>query len=363
MKPTPAPPFDKLRACGSQEGNGVDGGPFSSPGRKLPSSGGVGGGLAGTVRGPADSLVTEFLQYLQVERNASPLTIRNYGADLGAFRAWWAETVRSPLDWARVDAFHLRGYLVRLTERRLERATIHLKMSALRSFYGWLVRTERLKQNPLSGLTLPKKSRRLPQFLTIQQIEALLNAPLPATGANAGPGADRSAAAARAIQLAAWRDKAILETFYSAGLRVHELVQLNHDDLDLLGEVARVRGKGKKERLAPLGGPAVETLQRYLALRGGPSHGPLFANRFGGRMTARSVQRMLKKYLLAAGLDPSLTPHKLRHSFATHLLDAGADLRSVQELLGHAHLSTTQIYTHITPERLKKVYEKAHPRA
>ena len=154
-----------------------------------------------------------------------------------------------------------------------------------------------------------------------------------------------------------------MEVFYSAGIRIHELAGLNDEDMDLLGEVLRVRGKGKKERLAPLGGPAVETLQKYLELRARKTRGPVFVNRFGGRMTARSVQRMLKKYLIVAGLDPSLTPHKLRHSFATHMLDAGADLRSVQELLGHANLSTTQIYTHITPERLKKVYEKAHPRA
>ena len=150
---------------------------------------------------------------------------------------------------------------------------------------------------------------------------------------------------------------------YSGGLRIHELTGLNDDDLDLLAEVARVRGKGKKERLTPLGGPAIEAVQEYLKLRQRGARGPLFVNRFGGRLTPRSVQRMLKKYLIAAGLDPSLTPHKLRHSFATHMLDAGADLRSVQELLGHASLSTTQIYTHITPERLKKVYDKAHPRA
>jgi integrase/recombinase XerC len=242
----------------------------------------------------------------------------------------------------------MRGYLVHLTERRYDRATIHLKMSALRSFFRWLVRAERVKQNPVSGLTLPKKGRKLPKFLTIQQIEELLAAPLKGEGKDG---------------LAAWRNKAILETLYSGGLRIHELVQLNDNDVDMLGEVVSVRGKGKKERLAPLGGPAVETLQKYLELRGRNSGGPLFVNRFGGRMTARSVQRMLKKYLMAVGLDPSLTPHKLRHSFATHMLDAGADLRSVQELLGHANLSTTQIYTHVTPERLKKVYEKAHPRA
>ena len=294
------------------------------------------------------------------ERNASVLTVRNYGSDIGAFRAWYAEKFKHACDWPRLDAFHLRGYLVYLTERHYDRATIHLKMSALRSFYKWLVRLECVKQSPLAGLTLPKKARKLPKFLTIQQIDTLLNAPLADTDPK--------------NLLAAWRDKAILETFYSAGIRIHELVGLNDDDVDFLGEIALIRGKGKKERLAPLGGPAVETLQRYLELRKsvGARHAsplprqishPLFVNRFGGRMTARSVQRMLKKYLLAVGLDPALTPHKLRHSFATHMLDAGADLRSVQELLGHANLSTTQIYTHITPEQLKKVYEKAHPRA
>lgn len=302
----------------------------------------------GAGRGVADSLVDGFLGYLHAERDASPLTIRNYSADIAAFGVWFEEKYKQPCAWVRVNSFHLRGYLVHLTERKLDRATIHLKMSALRSFFKWLVRTERAKLNPLVGLTLPKKARKLPKFLTIQQVEALLEAPI------MGSAKDKSFA---------WRDKAILETLYSAGLRIHELAQLNDDDVDVLGEVVRVRGKGKKERLAALGGPAIETLQKYLEVRARSSRGPLFVNRFGGRMTARSMQRMLKRYLLAAGLDPSLTPHKLRHSFATHMLDAGADLRSVQELLGHANLSTTQIYTHITPERLKKVYEKAHPRA
>jgi integrase/recombinase XerC len=282
-----------------------------------------------------DKLVEDFLDYLRAERDASPLTLRNYSTDLAAFRTWLA----GRCDWMRVDAFHLRGYLVHLSERKYDRPTIHLKMSALRSFFRWLVRSERIKNNPVVGLTLPKKHRKLPKFLTIQQVEVLLKAPENI------------------------RDKAILETLYSAGLRLHELTGLNDDDLDVLGEVVRIRGTGKKERLAPLGGPAVETLQKYLAHRQRSARGPLFVNRFGSRLTPRSVQRMLKKYLLAVGLDPSLTPHKLRHSFATHMLDAGADLRAVQELLGHANLSTTQIYTHITPERLKKVYEKAHPRA
>ena len=300
----------------------------------------------------ADPLVEQFLNYLRAERDASLLTLRNYGADINAFRVWFAGKFKHPPDWDRIDPFHLRGYLVHLTEGRYDRATIHLKMSALRSLFRWLVRAGHVKHNPLIGLTLPKKARKLPKFLTIQQIEALLDAPLVA-----------SHGGSRSNDLAVWRDKAVLEILYSGGLRIHELEQLNDDDVDLLGEVVRVRGKGKKERLAPLGGPCVETLQKYLELRGRSSRGPLFVNRFGGRMTARSMQRMLKKHLIVAGLDPSLTPHKLRHSFATHMLDAGADLRSVQELLGHANLSTTQIYTHITPERLKKVYDKAHPRA
>ena len=303
----------------------------------------------GTRERAADAAAEGFLNYLRAERDASPLTLRNYAAEIEAYRAWYDGKTQSPVEWPRVDAFQVRSYLVHLSERRYDRATIHLKMSALRSFFRWLVRTERMKQNPVVGLTLPKLQRKLPKFLTIQQIDALLDAPL----------ADKKPAS----QLAVWRDKAILETLYSGGLRIHELTGLNDDDLDVLAEVVRVRGKGKKERMTPLGGPAIATVQRYLNLRQRSARGPLFVNRFGGRLTPRSVQRMLKKYLLAVGLDPSLTPHKLRHSFATHMLDAGADLRSVQELLGHANLSTTQIYTHITPERLKKVYDKAHPRA
>ena len=297
----------------------------------------------------ADALADGFLNYLRAERDAAPLTLRNYAAEIEAYRIWHDAKMKAPVDWLRVDAFQVRSYLVHLSERRYDRTTIHLKMSALRSFFRWLVRSERMKQNPVVGLTMPKLHRKLPKFLTIQQIEALLDAPL----------TDEKPES----QLAVRRDKAILEVLYSGGLRVHELTGLNDDDLDTSDEVAKVRGKGKKERLTPLGAPAIEAVQKYLDLRQRGARGPLFVNRFGGRLTVRSVQRMLKKYLLAAGLDPSLTPHKLRHSFATHMLDAGADLRSVQELLGHASLSTTQIYTHVTPERLKKVYDKAHPRA
>lgn len=304
----------------------------------------------GSRPGVADPLAEGFLNYLRAERDASPRTIGTYSDEIGAFRTWYTERTKQPCDWTRLDIFQIRGYLVHLSERKYERATVLLKMSALRSFYRWLVRMEKVKQNPLLGLTSPKKFRKLPKFLTIQQVEALLDAPL----------ADKDPDHAFAV----WRDKAIMEIFYSAGIRINELVQLNDEDLDLVGEVIRVRGKGKKERLAALGGPAIQTLQRYLELRRRSVRGPLFVNqKDASRLTARSIQRLLKKYLIAANLDPSLTPHKLRHTFATHMLDAGADLRSVQELLGHASLSTTQIYTHVTPERLRKVYEKAHPRA
>jgi integrase/recombinase XerC len=300
-----------------------------------------------------NALVDQYLEYLGGERNASDLTVRNYGDALDQFATWYAEKYKEACAWDRVDLFHLRGFLVHLTtERKLDKATIHLKMSALRGLFRWMVREGYIKQNPAVGLVLPKKAKKLPKFMTVQQIESLLDAPL----------TDKE----RTADWTAWRDKAILETFYSAGIRINELVQLNDDNVDALSEVIRVRGKGKKERMAPLGGPAVDAIEKYRQLRDatlGTGVGPLFRNKFGGRMTARSIQRMLKKYLVAVGLDPSLTPHKLRHSFATHMLDAGADLRSVQELLGHASLSTTQVYTHITTERLKKTYDKSHPRA
>jgi integrase/recombinase XerC len=304
-----------------------------------------------TPAGVSDALTDAFYRSLQTERNASELTLRNYSADIRAFQSWFEEKFNTWPGWTHVQTIHLRSYLAHLTERGLSRPTIHLKMSALRSFYKWLLKTGQARNNPTDGLILPKMPRKLPKFLTPPQVEALLDAPL----------ADKDPD----HQFCVLRDKAMLEVLYSAGLRIHELVGLNDDDVDLISEVVRVRGKGKKERLAPLGVPACEALQKYRQRRGtGTGRGPVFVNdRDGRRITARSVQRLLKKYLIVAGLDPSLTPHKLRHSFATHMLDAGADLRAVQELLGHSDLSTTQIYTHVTAERLKRVYDKAHPRA
>jgi integrase/recombinase XerC len=221
-----------------------------------------------------------------------------------------------------------------------------------------------VKDNPLTGLTMPKREKRLPRFLTIQQIETLLNAPLQA----AEPAPDGKKRRGRPVASSVpYRDKAILETVYSAGLRVHEVVGLNREHIDFLGELISVRGKGGKERLCPVGRPALDAIETYWSKlpdkfpRG--RNAPAFLDSAGARLRPREVQRAMKKYLKMAGLGVDMTPHKLRHSFATHLLDAGADLRSVQELLGHVSLSTTQVYTHVTSARLKQVYDKTHPRA
>lgn len=215
--------------------------------------------------------------------------------------------------------------------------------------------------SPIKGVLLPKADQRLPKFLTKAQMEALLEAPLLEMGR-------REKTSPRAFDRAAYhRDLAILETIYSCGLRVSELSALRVCDLDASEQVIRVKGKGKKERLVPVGAPALEAIRSYWSFLPHPPVGeePMFLGRPGHRtgVAARVIQLRFKKYLAAAGLDPSLTPHKLRHSYATHLLDAGADLRSVQELLGHAHLVTTQAYTHVSTERLKKAYDEAHPRA
>lgn len=322
-------------------------------------SGRISGGDAKKI--PPDGHVQAFLKYLTAERNASPLTIRNYANDLMQFRGWVEDQSHTQLDWSALELFHFRRYLVYLSERGYQRASILLKLSALRSFYKFLVRRGIVKSNPLSGLVRPKRGRPLPKFLSPEQVEALLAVPMQflrdaKKGKKHGRPLD---------EVAALRDRAILETLYSSGIRIGELVTMNRESVDPIGETLRVRGKGKKERLCPIGLPALETIQAYWKKLGSrpDRSAPAFENTWGGRLTAHSVQKRLKKYLLAAGLDPKLSPHKLRHSFATHLLNAGADLRSVQELLGHASLSSTQIYTHVDTERLKKVYDAAHPRA
>lgn len=308
-----------------------------------------------------DPHLKSFLDYLTAERNASALTIRNYRADILQFAAWLGEQNRGAVDWTSLELYHFRRYLAHLSEKKYERASILLKLSALRSFYKFLMRRGILKTNPLAGLVRPKRGRPLPKFLSPDQVEALLAAPIKILADAKKSGKKRG----RPLnELAALRDRAILETLYSSGLRIQELVGMNRESIDLVGETLRVRGKGKKERLCPVGAPALEAIQEYWK-KLGPRHrgDPAFENQSGGRLTARMTQQKLKKYLIVAGLDPKLTPHKIRHSFATHLLNAGADLRAVQELLGHANLSTTQIYTHVGTEQLKKVYDKAHPRA
>jgi site-specific recombinase XerD len=233
----------------------------------------------------------------------------------------------------------------------LVRSSALLHLSALRSFYKFLARRKGFTVNPMKGLMTPKKQQRLPIFLQEAEAERLMESPL-------------RLQRPRYAEWQKWRDKAILETLYSCGLRVAELTRLRRQDLDPLIDSVRVLGKGGRERVVPIGRFAAQAVQTYLALReAGGRDDPLFVGRDGKRLSARGVQRLLKPCLLQAGLDPRLSPHKLRHSFATHLLNRGADLRSVQQMLGHRRLGTTQIYTHVSTERMKKVYDEAHPRA
>ena len=318
---------------------------------------------------PGDPDVGSFVRYLEAERNASAHTISNYLRDMAQFaRHLQPGEARGAVPWARADRYAARRFLVGFQKEGCSPATTARKVSSLRSFYRFLVREDRARINPFTGLALPKRTRKLPAVLSITEVNRLLDAPR-----QKAPGG--SAPANPWEEYAAWRDAAILELLYSTGMRVSELTGLDDGQVDYLASVVKVRGKGRKERLCPFGRPAhralraaVERRDRYLAALGrapeAPRGGrPLFINRRGGRLTSRSVERQLKTYAARAGLNPGLSPHALRHSFATHLLDAGADLRSVQELLGHASLSTTQIYTHVSVERLKRVYEEAHPRA
>ncbi len=292
-------------------------------------------------------LADDFLRELAAARGASPHTLRAYGRDLAEFLAFLA---RRGVDDARlVTPRMLRSFLVELDERGLARTSVQRKLSSVRSFFRQLVKRGLLEAHPATGLRMGKKRERLPRTLEVGEVEALLAAPDVATPAGR-------------------RGRALLECMYSAGTRAAETIGLNVGDLDLRRGVARVRGKGKKERLAPLGSYAVEALKAYLgdAERPRPlstARDAVFLNRNGGRLTTRSLGRIVEQAVLAAGLKRNASPHTLRHSFATHLLDRGADLRSVQELLGHAHLVTTQVYTHVSIERLRKVYEQAHPRA
>ncbi len=288
-----------------------------------------------------------FFDFQATEKSASPRTLINYRDALAAYRTWCGERFRG---WRGAEADDFRDYLFELMKRGYKRATIRLKFAALRSFYKFLVLRRGLARSPVAGVLLPKPERGLPVVLTLAQVDELLGVPL------------RSVPDKKSPPWLPLRDAAILELFYSCGLRISELLALDVKHLDFIGETVRVMGKGAKERIVPVGGPAVAAIQRYRQASAVTS-GPLFLSTRRTRITQQAVDQLLKKYLKRSSIPFSISPHKLRHSFATHLLDAGADLRSVQALLGHASLSTTQIYTHVTKERLKKAYDTAHPRA
>lgn len=321
-----------------------------------------------------DPLALDFLDHLKVERGLSVHTLRNYRQALGRFVIWLRRYEAQPVNanaagvpWKDLTTGKMREYLqsfleLSKTDPRLElfrklklmplgRASVLLHLSAVRSFYKFLLRKKGITNNPMRGLLTPKKERRLPIVMQEEELERLLDAPL-------------KLERPRYHEWQKWRDKAILETLYSCGLRVHELAGLNRGDFTDTSEAVRVLGKGRRERIVPIGRYAREALSEYLKLRDkGEPNKPLFVGRDGGRISTRGLQRILKPYLRHAGLDPHLTPHKLRHSFATHLLNRGADLRSVQQMLGHRRLGTTQIYTHVSTERMKKAHDEAHPRA
>jgi integrase/recombinase XerC len=306
--------------------------------------------------------INKFLQHLGTDRGASIYTQRNYRQAMWEFHRWHQAERQQPPAWEQLERDDFRAYLRFLGRHNLSRAAIQLRFCALRTFYRFLIRHGAVAASPIKNIALPKIGKRLPKFLTPEQMADLLAAPVKLLPPKGDTDSDRAAAA-----FACRRDIAVLETIYSCGLRISELCGLVAQDIDWNERLVRVRGKGKKERLAPIGQTALEAIRDYRSLLpqlpAGESPVFLAGPKKRTPLSPRQLQLRLKKYLAVAGLDPSLTPHKLRHSYATHLLDGGADLRSVQELLGHAHLVTTQVYTHLTTERLKRAYDAAHPRA
>jgi integrase/recombinase XerC len=295
---------------------------------------------------PSDPLSEAFLRHLEVERNVSPRTVANYRHALRRIRL----SRRDLPGWEQLTADDFRRYLMRLAADGIAKPTVRLHFAALRTFYRFLAERHDLKTNPLKQVQLPKTSRKLPIVLSQTQVDELLSAPLRAPKEKQAP---------------AWtpqRDAAMLELFYSSGLRLSELAGLDVDHIDPYTESVRVLGKGRKERVIPVGAPALRAIQLYRHAAEVRT-GPLFLNKSRERIGVRAIWSMLKKCLRHTSIPLEVSPHKLRHSFATHLLDAGADLRSVQALLGHENLSTTQIYTHVSVERLRTAYAAAHPRA
>ena len=290
-----------------------------------------------------------FVDYLRYERNMSPETIRAYHKDLEQFIAYVQP--EGAFDPSQVTHTTIRSFLAHLTEHAYEKTTIVRKLATIRSFFKFLIRKGYVQHNPIAEIRTPKVGKRLPHFLEVEEVERLLNAPH-------GTGFQGA------------RDRAILETLYSTGLRVSELTGLNLNDVDPMTEVIRTRGKGRRERVIPIGSFALRAIREYIDVRGAvladgaqssDPDAPLFLNRFGQRLSSRSIRKLMDKYIKVAGLNRKTSPHTLRHSFATHLLNRGANLRLVQELLGHKHLSTTQVYAHITTRGLKDAYDQAHP--
>ncbi len=309
-----------------------------------------------TPRPPPEGVVaswwTPFGEHLALERRCSAYTVRNYRAAFDDFYRWLAASSLWDRGIGALGPREVRDFVIE-AQRRYGRRTLHNHVSGLRTLCRYWMRKGRLTRNPFTGVPLPKLEKRLPQFLTEEQARALL----------AGPRRLLENGACDAFT--ACRDLLAMELLYGGGLRVSELVGLSHGDVDLAEGVARVLGKGRKQRVCPLGRAACAVLARFRDefTPGAGRADPVLCNKDGGRLTPRSVQLMLKRHLALAGLPLDLTPHKLRHSFATHLLNSGADLRVVQELLGHAQLVTTQVYTHVSIARLKDVYDRAHPRA
>ncbi|MDZ4831520.1 MAG: tyrosine recombinase XerC [Phycisphaerae bacterium] len=321
-------------------------------------------------------LVAQFLSYLIDERHFSPYTSRCYGLDLRQYSDFlgahfaikhdedteksalarptdkaYAHTVTAKILLADLET--IRAFLAKMSEQHYSAATMARKIATLRSFHKWMEKRGHVTNNPMLMIRTPKQAKRLPKAITVDQVERLLSAP-----------DDRDLLGAR--------DRAILETLYSTGIRVSEVVGINRCDVNDAGESIIIRGKGKRERIVPLGSHALTALRHYVRMLDGElqkaglvadADAPLFVNKHGTRLSSRSVRRKVSKYLMQVGLDPDISPHTIRHSFATHLLDNGADLRSVQELLGHQSLSSTQVYTHLTSQRMREAYDKAHPRA
>ena len=290
--------------------------------------------------------INSFLADLRAERQASSHTLRSYHDDMEIFTRYLEENQKEGSDPTIVDPARLRRYSAWLNGQGYAASTIARRLASLRSFYRYLRRQGTVTTDPTSGLRNPKQPQRLPRLLRIDDVIRLLDAIPVHTALGV-------------------RDRAMLETLYGGGLRVSELVGLNLDDIDFESDLVRVRGKGRRERLSPIGPMAIRWIHHYLPIRQPKSAGEqaVFLNRYGTRLTTRSVGRLLEDHLARAGLTSAASPHTLRHSFATHLLDRGADLRSVQELLGHRNLTTTQIYTHVTQDRLLHIYHEAHPRA